>query len=429
MRIADWFKKDIKIKVLAFLVALLFWLYVSNVTNPFKTITIYNVPVTEVNKDFLSQNNYDLKNQPRTFIDITIRGRQDVVEKVRSTDFEVYLDYSQIQSVNDKKLAFSEPVCLFKNVTIESYNPKEIDIHLTRRKTEYFAVEVVSNVSMKPGYVMLRASVRPEEVPVINDEAIVDSIASVKAFLELSDVDRDTVVRQVQCKAFDKDGNEITGLDLMKVDVTIETAKEVPVSLVTRGRLAANHIEITANRMIEPARVLVRGAPGVLEDLREIKTEQLDIDGLDKDLSTTVPLVIPEGVELVDSPGEIKVYMDVEELVVRNFEFRKDEISILNARNDGTLAYEIITDRVVVQFRGLQADLNSIVPSSLRPAVDVADLAEGTHRLQLNMNLPQTGNLVQRVYVEVRITKTPETPQEDGSPGEQQPDENTPANP
>jgi len=429
VRIADWFKKDIKIKVLAFLVALLFWLYVSNVTNPFKTITIYNVPVTEVNKDFLSQNNYDLKNQPRTFIDITIRGRQDVVEKVRSTDFEVYLDYSQIQSVNDKKLAFSEPVCLFKNVTIESYNPKEIDIHLTRRKTEYFAVEVVSNVSMKPGYVMLRASVRPEEVPVINDEAIVDSIASVKAFLELSDVDRDTVVRQVQCKAFDKDGNEITGLDLMKVDVTIETAKEVPVSLVTRGRLAANHIEITANRMIEPARVLVRGAPGVLEDLREIKTEQLDIDGLDKDLSTTVPLVIPEGVELVDSPGEIKVYMDVEELVVRNFEFRKDEISILNARNDGTLAYEIITDRVVVQFRGLQADLNSIVPSSLRPAVDVADLAEGTHRLQLNMNLPQTGNLVQRVYVEVRITKTPETPQEDGSPGEQQPDENTPANP
>lgn len=429
MRIADWFKKDIKIKVLAFLVALLFWLYVSNVTNPFKTITIYNVPVTEVNKDFLSQNNYDLKNQPRTFIDITIRGRQDVVEKVRSTDFEVYLDYSQIQSVNDKKLAFSEPVCLFKNVTIESYNPKEIDIHLTRRKTEYFAVEVVSNVSMKPGYVMLRASVRPEEVPVINDEAIVDSIASVKAFLELSDVDRDTVVRQVQCKAFDKDGNEITGLDLMKVDVTIETAKEVPVSLVTRGRLAANHIEITANRMIEPARVLVRGAPGVLEDLREIKTEQLDIDGLDKDLSTTVPLVIPEGVELVDSPGEIKVYMDVEELVVRNFEFRKDEISILNARNDGTLAYEIITDRVVVQFRGLQADLNSIVPSSLRPAVDVADLTEGTHRLQLNMNLPQTGNLVQRVYVEVRITKTPETPPEDGSPGEQQPDENTPANP
>ena len=36
----------------------------------------------------------------------------------------------------------------------------------------------------------------------------------------------------------------------------------------------------------------------------------------------------------MDSLGEIKVYMDVEELVVRNFEFRKDGISILNARSD-----------------------------------------------------------------------------------------------
>ena len=90
MRIGDWFKKDIKIKILAFFLALLFWLYVSNVTNPFKSVTIYNVPVTVVNEDYLSQNNFELKNTPRTFIDITIRGRQDGVDKVRPTDFEVF---------------------------------------------------------------------------------------------------------------------------------------------------------------------------------------------------------------------------------------------------------------------------------------------------------------------------------------------------
>ncbi|HEY8349050.1 MAG TPA: CdaR family protein, partial [Clostridia bacterium] len=232
MRIADWFKKDIKIKVLAFFIALLFWLYVSNVTNPFKTVTIYNVPVNEVNKDYLDENDYKLKNQPRTFIDITVRGRQDVVEKIRSTDFEVYMDYSQIKSVSDKKLTLSEPVCLFKNVTIESYNPKEVDIQLTRYKSEYFEVEVVPNITMKPGYVLLGTTVSSAEIPVYQEEAVVDSIASVKAFIELSDVDRDIEVQQVQCKAFDKNGNEIPNVGLMKVNVTVETAKEVPVSLV-----------------------------------------------------------------------------------------------------------------------------------------------------------------------------------------------------
>ncbi|HOJ80055.1 MAG TPA: CdaR family protein [Clostridiales bacterium] len=431
MRIADWFKKDIKIKVLAFFIALLFWLYVSNVTNPFKTVTIYNVPVNEINKDYLDENDYKLKNQPRTFIDITVRGRQNVVEKIRSTDFEVYMDYSQIKSVSYKKLTLSEPVCMFKNVTIESYNPKEVDIQLTRYKTKYFDLEVVSNVTMKPGYVMLRATASTEQIPVIQEETVVDSIASVKAFIELADVDRDTVVQQVQCKAFDKNGNEIPNIDLMKVNVTIETAKEVPVSLVTRGRLAANHIEILDNRVVEPSRVLVKGPPETLENLKEIKTEQVDIDGLDKDLSTTVPLVVPEGTELVNSPKDARVFMDIEGLVVRNFEFTKDDIAILNARNDGTLVYEIVTDKVLVQFRGLQTDLNSIVASSLRPAVDVADLAEGTHRLQLNLNLPQTGNLnlVQRAYVEVRISRTPETPPEENQAGEQQSEEKPPANP
>jgi YbbR domain-containing protein len=209
----------------------------------------------------------------------------------------------------------------------------------------------------------------------------------------------------------------------------VETAKEVLVSLVTRGRLAANHIEIAGNRVIEPYRVLLKGAPEVLENLKEIKTEQLDIDGLDKDLNTTIPLVIPEGTELVNSPEEIRVSIDVEKLAVRGFEFTKDEISILNAKNDGSLIYEIITDKALVQFRGLQSELNNIVPSSLRPAVDVADLGEGTHQLQLNMNLPESGSLVQRVYVEVRISKTPETPPEDDPTDEEPADENPPENP
>lgn len=106
MRIGNWFKKDLKIKILAFFIALIIWLYVSNVTNPFKSVTIYNVPVTEVNEEYLKRNNFELKNPARTFMDITIRGRQDVVDKVRATDFEVFLDYSQITSVSDKKSSF-----------------------------------------------------------------------------------------------------------------------------------------------------------------------------------------------------------------------------------------------------------------------------------------------------------------------------------
>ena len=77
---------------------------------------------------------------------------------------------------------------------------------------------------------LLRSVVSPQEVPLYLEEAIIDSIGSIKAFLELTDIDRDVAVKQVQCKVFDKDGNEIVGLD-PKVEILVETAKEIPVSL------------------------------------------------------------------------------------------------------------------------------------------------------------------------------------------------------
>ena len=154
----------------------------------------------------------------------------------------------------------------------------------------------------------------------------------------------------------------------------METAKEVPVSLVTRGRLATNYIE--TQRIIEPLKVLVTGPADILEDLKDIKTEQVDIDKLNGNFAATVPLVVPDGTKIVNSPREINVRIDVERLVVKNFQFGRDEISILNARNDGTLIYEIISESALVQFRGRQADLDEINEESLKPAVDVANLGE-----------------------------------------------------
>ncbi|NLK87174.1 MAG: hypothetical protein GX279_06755 [Clostridiaceae bacterium] len=416
MRIGDWFKKDLKTKIVSLLLALLFWLYVSNVTNPFKSVIIYNVPVSVINEEFLDQNDYTLKNTLRTYIDVTIRGRQDVVEKVRSTDFVTTLDLSQIESVNDKKLKLSEPVCLLKEVTVESYNPPEIDIQLARNKIGTFEVELVPNIKMKQGYVLLNTTVSPEKIQIMNEEATIDSIGSIKAFLELTDLDRDTV-RQVQCKVYNKAGREIGSLSRdLNVRVSVETAKEVPVSLVTRGRLATNYIE--TQRIIEPLKVLVTGPADILEDLKDIKTEQVDIDKLNGNFAATVPLVVPDGTKIVNSPREINVRIDVERLVVKNFQFGRDEISILNARNDGTLIYEIISESALVQFRGRQADLDEINEESLKPAVDVANLGEGVHRLQLNINMPGKGTLVQRANVEVKISKTPvqELPEDDDVP-------------
>lgn len=415
---SNWFKRNLNIKIISILVAVVIWLIVTNNTNPFISRTIYNVPVAVENEEFLQQNGYTLKNSPRNYIDITIRGRQNAVDKVKATDFEATLDYGQIESVNDRKLEISEPVCLVKDVTIESFNPAAVDIQLTRNKTGTFPVELKTNIKAKEGYVVLKTTVSPEMMPIYGEESLIDSVDSIKANLELQDVDRD-ITKNVQCIVYNKEGKEISSLSNdLKVAVTVEVAKELPVYPVTRGRLADDYVETL--RVIEPDRVLVTGPAEILEKLTSIKTEQLDIDNIRANFTKSVQLVVPEGVKLVNSPDNITFNISVEKLVIKNIELLKSDISILNARNDGTLVYEILTESVQLQFKGRQADADAVKPELLKPAVDVMELGEGTHKLPLNIIMPPQLKLLQNVNVEIKIAKTPETedPQENGGGGD-----------
>ncbi len=411
---SNWFRKDLKIKIVSVLIAVFFWIYVSNYYNPFVSQTFYNIPITVENANYLEQNGFTMKNTLRTYVDITIRGRKDAVSKVRATDFQASLDLSQIKSVNATKLNLSEPICTQKDVVIESYNPQQLEIQLARTKADSFPVELKTNITMKPGYVLTGTSVSPETVLINNEESLIDSVGSVKATLDIKDLDRDTT-RQVQCIIYDKNNKEIKSLsNVFKVTVKAEVAKQVPVSLVTRGRLASDYVETL--RVIDPVTVLVTGPVETLADLSDIKTEQVSIDKLTTNLTTSASLVLPEGVRLVDSPKEATVSIGVEKLITKDLELTNNDISILNANNDGTLAYRIVPEKVLLQFKGRQSDLNAIRVDALRPAVDVAGLSEGTHKLPLNISMPSQAKLVKPVEIEVKIEKSLVTPPTDNLP-------------
>lgn len=402
------FNKDITIKIVSVLLAIIFWLYVSNNDNPFTTKVFYNIPINIENQNYLSENGFIVKNESRYSVDVTIRGRKEVVDKIRTDDFETTLDYSQIRSINDKKLIITEPVCKQKGITIISYSPSTFDIQLERNKSNTFAVELKSNVTMKPGYVLLKSALSSETMTITGEESMIDSVGSIKANLEIKDLDRDTT-KVVQCTVYNKEGKEISSLsNNLKATVTLEVAKEVPVSLVTRGRLAADYVETL--RLIDPVKALITGPVEALESISGIKTEQVDIDKIDSNFTASVPLIVPEGVKLVNTPKEITVNINVEKLILRDIELVNNDISILNATNDGSLIYEIKADKLVLQLKGRQADVNAIKLENLKPAVDVTGLLEGTHKLPLNITIPSQVKLMQQETVDVKITKTVETP-------------------
>lgn len=407
-QVNELFRKDITIKIISVLIAVIFWLYVSNTSNPFITKTFTNIPIKIENESYLDDNGYIIKNKYRTSIDVTIRGRQEAIDRVRTTDFEASLDFSQIRSVNDKTLRITGPVCTQKDVTVVSANPPAIDVQLARNKSGAFPVDLKSNITMKPGYVLLKTTVTPDSFPIVAEESIINSVGFIRANLDVKGLDRDTV-KTVVCKVYNRDGNEIGSLSTdLKVNVKLEVAKDVPVSLVTRGRLATDYIETL--RVIDPVSVLVSGPADQLDKLADIRTEQVDIDKINGNFTTTVPLVVPEGMKLVNTPREATVNINVEKLAYRDIELLQKDISILNGINDGSMTYEVKTEKLTIRIKGRQPDVDAVVPEDLKPAVDVSGLAEGMHRLPLIIKLPSQVKLITQADVEVNITSVPTAP-------------------
>lgn len=406
-QVRDLFKKDITIKISAVLIAILFWLYVyNNSSNPYTTMTFRNIPLTIENDSYLTDNGYIIKNKYRSSIDIVIRGRQDAVNRVQSSDFEAILDFSQIKSLSDTSLKIDGPYCSQKDIEIDTFTPGTIDVQLARNKSNNFPVQLVNNITMKPGYKLLKTVVNPQTITIVNEEALIDSVSSIKATLDIKDLDK-SLVQKVNCKVYNIDGKEITGISKdLSVEVSVEVAKEVPVTLVTKGKPAADYVE--TSELVTPGTVLITGTPEQLAKIADLKTDPINIEGIKQNLSQTAVIKLPEGVKFAEPQKEVAVNITVEKLALKDMNISKNDISLTNAVSDGSLTYEILTENAALQLKGRASDLDGIRLDNMLPSLDVAGLGEGTHKLPLSIILPSQVKLMQDVFFEVKVAKAAE---------------------
>ena len=404
----DIFKKDLKIKILSVLAAMLFWLYVYNVSdNPYQNKVFYNIPLTIENEDSLEDKDLVIKDNYKKNINITIRGRQDALEKVRDSDFEAILDFSRVTSANDTSIEIAEPDCTQKDITIESWNPGKIEIDVAKIKENTFPIEIVPNVTLKPGYKILKITPLLESVTIENEEALIDSVDLVKGNLDIKDLDRD-VTKRVALKVYNKDNKEIPALSKnLSVEVKVEVYREVPLNLVVTGTPNEDYVEVS--RSVSPDKVRVIGTPEALAAISSLNTEAVSIDNIKQNLNATGLIKLPEGIKLANQPKEVAINITVEQLILKDFVIEKGAVGINNTNNDGTLSYEIRTESISIQLKGRSSTLNALTISGIQPAIYTSGLAEGTHEIPLNISLPPQVKLMGEVLVEVKVTKTPVT--------------------
>ncbi|MBT2647703.1 YbbR-like domain-containing protein [Bacillus sp. ISL-34] len=386
------------------------------------TETIENVPV-EV---YYDRENLVVSGVPET-VDVTLKGAKSLLINAKNQrDFKVYVDLSDPAiSMGDRTVTFK--ISDLNEKLVATIDPEYAEVNVQERVTKEFSVEAEYNGSLlEEGYTAGQPTVSPKTVKITGAKDAIEQISYVKANLEISKGLNETVNGKATVKALDRDLNKLdVTIEPSSVDVSLKVSipsKTVSIAPKQTGK-AKDGIRITS-MSVDPKEVTLFGSETDLEKIDEINLP-VNISKIDGDTELELDLNKPESVQKM-SLGKVKVKIrtekvDVdeenaepvveeeepeteteqkqEEQVVEE-EAEKDEPAAIESKTFNNIQIvpvgiqddqeaELESDVTSITLLGEADDLKKITKDDINLTVDVSNLDEGTHDVDLAVSVPE----------------------------------------
>lgn len=397
------FDKDVVVKVISVLIAILIWFLVLDQDNPFIERTI-TVPLSS-NVEVLTAKNLQIVGSsiPAT-VDVRIKGRKKRVESVSSGDFSVFLDLSEVDGSGVKYINVGTPEYTGdKDIIILGTNPSTVRLNIEKITGKQFPVSIEFTGSLPEGYQVVNQKVDPGIILIEEKESVLSRVGKVVALVNLNDlsVTKELVVRAT---VYDVDGKPMSQFEgKYPAIVSFDLAKKLPIITPVKGKPKTGYYfkEI----ILDKPNVLVIGSKDVLDTLSRIDAGPIDIEGRSESFRTELNLTVPKGTTLADS-SPFTALVNIEPLSNRTISFPASMISIYDGDTSGAFQYSIPQGVISIQVEGRPEVLQNLDASDIKCSISVKDLGEGEHQVQLNVTLPTGVSLRERPSVTVTITAT-----------------------
>ncbi len=328
----------------------------------------------------------------------------EVAQRISSASFSATVDLSQAQAQTDSPIVIAKVTVTATDprVTILDYDPPSITVRLDPLVSKTVPV-AVDHGQVPPGLELREPVLSAEEAKVSGPESVVRLVTSAQArvVVQPSGIDVDQTVDLV---AVDARGEVQSPVDIEPSSVHVKIAvgsglqtKQLPVNPVVTGTPATG-FEIESVT-VEPPIVTVEGDADALATLSKLDTQPVSISGAASDLTRTVVLDIPQG---VDPLAEGQVTMTVTFRPIAGTRTFSAGIVLSGAREDRT--YSLSTASVLVTVGGTVDALDALDPRTLAVVVDVDGLGPGSHKVKPKISLPADVNLVATSPTEVTVT-------------------------
>ena len=286
---------DLPLKVVAVLIAMVFWI-----------VSVLSAPPTEVVRDYSGRvaverpdsipSGYVLEGQLGD-VGVKLRGTEAALANVTASDLHASVDLAaaDLHRADPQEVPVRVGVAT-SGVRVDSIAPATVSVRIEPITSRAVAVQARFANDPPAGTFAGDPATTPREVKVSGAASLVARIAAVYATVRFGDAVTDLVL-SVQPTPVDASGAPIEGLtmDPAVVQVTVPvlpkaTTRTVPVVPAVRGSVAPGYWITVVT--VDPTVVTVRGESAALTAIDQVATAPIDITGLTADRTVAVALVL-----------------------------------------------------------------------------------------------------------------------------------------
>ncbi len=380
--------RNIALKIISFLIAVLCWVMIMNISDPYIISTIDDIEVQTINTETMEQHNKRYDVESGDIISIKVRGKRSIIDGLKNTDFIAVADFNEMSMVNAVPIHVS-PKESYK------YNADEIEIleqtqmmtlTLEELDTQTFRVNVRQTGEAKEGYYVTELIANPNIIEISGSKK---KIAKIKDVVVEINVDQASSSYQVMSNliVYDENGYIIDTEKLdfetkeVTVDITVLPTKTIPIQVSPIGTPAYGYK--CTDVVWEPKNITIAGEQKDLDKIYWLK-QQIDISGKKetfpekRNIETILEDAYPGVYTLVDESNTFDITVKIDRLESKDLSVRMSDIQVKNLDSDYEVIFKTLGN-INVRVMGVSESLSEVSALTIRPYIDLLNYGLGTH--------------------------------------------------
>ncbi|MFS0562709.1 CdaR family protein [Terribacillus sp. 179-K 1B1 HS] len=418
-----WLKSPWTLRVLSLVFAVLLYAYVSaesDVNNRAGEVPITSSDETNTVDAPVSiridDSKYVVSGVPE-YVSMQLVGpASDVTAAIQQKNYEAYVDLTDLGTGTHTVKLHYENVSDNLQVYMQ---PASVEVTIQEKASQQFNVNVgyTNEDQMAAGFQVDSSTVEPQTVSIVSTQEVIDQIASVRAYVDLTDVDADINSKEAPVKVYDAQGNELSvNVQPETVEVSVQVSnpsKTVPVEVKTKGQ-APDDVSVAS---LSPAtkEVTIYAPQDTLDGIDSISTEEIDLSKITENQTVDADLQLPENVR---SASEEQVEVDIELEETSETTIENVPITIENLPGGLEAAFsDPQNEQIDVTVSGAKSEIESLSADDITATIDGSGLEQGEQTVPIEVTGPENIKLTpgqEEATITVRTTED-ETNEEAGT--------------